>query len=308
MLTNREWTTLIWLLGALAFVLWKPDPRSSFQSVVATFARPPVLALLLIYTAWIAGVVWLAAEPGAWQVDQVKDTILWAIPGFGLVLASTETPRETRLFGHRYWQTMSVAAGLWIYLNLNPLDLWPELVVQGVLAVATGVAVYAAFRKEEAAERLAHLVVWVILLLLLFPATVEMLSNPASFSTATLTKELVLPIWLTLSALPLVFGLSVWFAYAEAFRSMKAASTRGRVSWRVKLVLLVSFHVRLGAVREFGRDWPRLLLRTKGFRRKLRVLAIQQADLRAAAAARRQQSEERHVNDERPRPPGASQK
>ena len=287
-LIDREWATLIWLLAALVFVLGKPDLRRSYRGVVAAFVRPPALALLLLYTAWIAGVVWLASELGPWQVDQVTNTIVWAIPGFGLVLASTEVPWEAHLFRRRFWQTVSVAAGLWIYLNIDTLGLWPEVVVQGVLAVATSVAVHAAHTKEKAAERLAYLVIGVILLLLLLPPTVDLFSNPASFSATALIRELALPIWLTLGALPLVFGLSLWLAYSEAFRLMKAASGRGQVSWRAKLVLLVSFHVRLGAMREFARDWPRVLLRTKGFRRKRRILADQQADLRAAAAARRQ--------------------
>lgn len=105
-------------------------------------------------------------------------------------------------------------------------------------------------------------------------------------------QDLALPVALILGALLFAFGLRLWLAYAEAFRLMKAASARGRVSWRVKLVMLVSFHVRLGAVREFGRDWPRVLLRTKGFRRMRRALLAQQADLRAAAAARKRRDDD----------------
>jgi hypothetical protein len=100
-------------------------------------------------------------------------------------------------------------------------------------------------------------------------------------------QDVALPLALILGALLFAFGLRLWLAYVEAFRLMKAASTHGRVPWRVKLAMLVTFHVRLGAVREFGRDWPRVLLRTKGFRRIRRLLVAQQADLRAAAGARK---------------------
>ncbi len=107
-------------------------------------------------------------------------------------------------------------------------------------------------------------------------------------------QELALPVLLALGVLLVAYGLRLWLAYAEAFRLMKAASTRGRVPWRVKLAMLVTFHVRLGAVREFGREWPRVLLPTRGFRHIRRVLLAQQADLRAAAAARKRRDDDLH--------------
>ncbi len=109
--------------------------------------------------------------------------------------------------------------------------------------------------------------------------------------------DVALPVGLALGALLVAFGLRMWLAYAEAFSLIKAASTRGRVPWRVKLVMLVTFNIRLGAVREFAREWPRVLLRTKGFRRIRRLLISQQADLRDAAAAREGRDDDlvRHV-------------
>ncbi len=292
MLNDREWATLIWLLAGLAFVLWKPDIRGRLRGVIVAFAAPRLLPSMLLYVGWIIGVVWLAARLGIWRADQVKDTILWTIPGFGLVLATTEAPREIQFFRRRFWETVGVTAMLSLYLDLGTLDMWLEVVLQGVLALAAAVGVYAAYTKQKPVERLAYLLVGVILLLLLVPPTLALFSDLAAIDATKLVRDVALPVWLTLSALPLVFVLSLWLTYAEAFRLMRAASTNGRVPWRAKVALLVSFHFRIGAVHGFARDWPRMLLRIKGFRHALRVVATQQADLRAAAAVEKRRKDD----------------
>jgi hypothetical protein len=289
-LSNREWATLFWLAVLLAFIVWKPDIRQSAKAVVAAFITPKILIPLALFVAWMTGVIWVGARLGIWQPSMVKDALFWTVPGFVLFMGSVKAAEEPRFFRHRLWEAVGLTALLEFYLNSSTLDLAWELLLQPVIFLLASMSVVSARDpKATAVKRLADALLAVIVIGLLVPPTIRLISDAATFDAAQTVRALALPAWLTLGALPFIYVLSLYSSYELVFVRMRISGPNDRVPLRAKLALVSTFHIRHSALHAFAGELPRELVLAKSFRGARRVIADQQAELRAVEAARQEE-------------------
>jgi len=97
MLTTREMATVIWLVAITAIALIKiPGLREPLRDLIGTFFQPILLVPAMLYAAWMAAVVWFAAQVGVWQPSLAKDTLYWAVPGLILLFGATKVATDTK--------------------------------------------------------------------------------------------------------------------------------------------------------------------------------------------------------------------
>ena len=287
MLTTREIATLIWLVPVTTIVLWKmPAIRASLRQLVGIFLRPVPLVPMAVFAAWMVVVVWFAAQVGEWNVARLKDTLYWVVPGFILMFGATQAATEQGFFRRRIRDAVGVSVFLAFYLGLVTLDLPWELLLVPVLTVLSlysslGGTSYVSAKAGNRAKTLLA----VVALALLAHTTVRFVQNPAGIDVDDLISSFALPVWLTLAALPFVWTMSVLVVYENALLHMRTSTPEGRLPWKSVLALVVSLRFRRSALHRFAGRWPRELVVAKGFRGARAVIAKQQAEVKAEAAA-----------------------
>jgi hypothetical protein len=153
-------------------------------------------------------------------------------------------------------------------------------------------AVAGASKENAPAKRLADGVVIAIAIVLLIQVTAQLLSGWGTIYHTQVVLEFALPIWLTVGALPFVYLLALLSSYEQVFLHMRFANDRRPATWRVKLALVLSLHVRLHAVHSFAGKYPGELVRAGSFSEARRVMADWVRELRDREVATRKELED----------------
>lgn len=293
-LTTREAATALWLLILLLFVLWKSgEARRSIASAFEMLLRPKLLVPLVLYVAWMIPVVWFACRVGLWTPPMLKDTLFWTVPGLALWVGAAAAASKPRFFRGRLRAIVGLSILIVYYVNLATFDVIIEIVLQFIVAVLVVTSAFGEHRTElRSGKAVADRLLAVIGLLLLIYAGIVVANSWATADRVQLLRDLALPVWLTLGALPFVYVLSLYATYEMAYLHMKIATPTGDVPLHAMLAMGRAFHVRSGPVHEFAGKWPRELALSKSFREAHEVIRAQQASLLENESAERKRADD----------------
>lgn len=277
-LTTREAATAFWLLVLLLLVLWKSgDARRNIATAFALLLRPKLLVSLVLYVAWMIAVVWFACRLGLWTPPMLKDTLLWSVPGFALWVGAAGAASKPRFFRGRLRAVVGLSILIGYYVNEATFDVIIEIVLQFVVAVLVVASALGKHRTELRSEKaVADRLLGVIGLLLLMHAAIVAVNSWATADRVQVLRELALPVWLTLGALPFVYSLSLYAIYEMAYIHMKIATPTGHVPLHAMLAMGRAFHVRTSPVHKFAGKWPRELALSKSLGDAHEVIRAQQ--------------------------------
>jgi hypothetical protein len=270
-LNNREWATLVWLAVVVVLMLWSKRTRHPVLVLVRTATTSLLAGLAVGLWIWAAGIVWLGERVHLWTGDLLKDTVIWAI-GPALALIYGLAPSNPNFFRRAVLGTVQISVFVEFYLNLHVFGFIQELVL---LPVVTAVAVLAQFAgtdpKYRPAKRLFDVILGCIGLALLAYASVTLIANWRQEDPLHDVRELALPVWLTIGAVPYLLVLSLFFNYQAAFRRLAWSSKDVNAVRRAKLALLIELNVRSNRVGAFGSPWINRLTEAHSFTEARRV-------------------------------------
>lgn len=213
-LNNRELAVVVWLAAGLGWGMTVPDIRSSIGAVVRAFADPKILASIAALVAYAAGLVLLGARFGAWDSTLFNDTVLWFLTSALVLLVNSGEIAEDRCL---LWRAARQALGITVlveaFVNLFVLPLAVELILFPVLLFLTMALAVAESKDEYAPAAQVFNVALALIGGLIFAFVVVQLAGLSGPDWAQVGRAMVLPVWLTLGALPLIYlvGLvAVW--------------------------------------------------------------------------------------------------
>lgn len=208
-LDNREKSLLIWTLAILAWILWKPDIRSSFAAVIRTLVARPLGPLLLGAVIYVAAVVGLAAVAGTWTLPLVGVTVLWCLgPGRSMFFNATAAAKDPH-----YLRTVLRGILAWVLIveflaSLYIFNLVVELLLLPVVTLVVLTAYVSESKPELApAKRLLDALLTIFGIALLARAGIALATDFDDFATVENLMRLVLPPALTLAFLPYMYLL-----------------------------------------------------------------------------------------------------
>jgi hypothetical protein len=299
MLTTREIATILWFIPVAAVTWWKlPGIRAPIRSVVALVLQRVFIIPAAVFTAWMLIAIYIASQWGVWSLTNLKDTLYWLVPGYILLFGAVNAATEERFFRRRIRDAVGLSAFFAFYLSVVTLDLWLELLLVPVLTILSlmaavgGVTLGGSTALSARAGNLARNIAGLIVMGLVVYTTIRLVQSGGTTDWAELARSLALPAWLTLWAIPFVWVWSVVVEYDSALRHMRISAPDGRLAWKSVLALIVSFRFRLSALHRFAGRWPHDLVTAKGFRRARDVIAKQQAELNADAAAKQKAADD----------------
>ena len=294
MLTTREMATVIWLVAITAIAVIKiPGLRGSLRGLIGILLQPILLVPTMLYAAWMTAVVWFAAQVGVWQPSLAKDTLYWAVPGLILLFGATKVATEQGFFRRRVREAIGVSVFVAFYLGLATLDLPWELLLVPVL---TTLSLYSTLGGTSAVSQLAGkratAALGVIAIGLIVYRTIGFVQHPEVIDPPDILRSFLLPVWLTVMALPFVWTMSVLFVYSDALWHLRTATVERHVPWKSRVALVTSYRFRLSALRKFAGRWPHELAQAKSFREARQVIARQQAELKAETEAKQKAADD----------------
>lgn len=213
-LNSRELAVVIWLGIGLVWAMAVPDMRSSIWAVVRAFAHPKILGSVAALVAYAGGLVLLGARLGAWDWTLLNDTVLWFLTSALVLLVNSGELAEDR---RRLWRAARQALGITVlveaFVNLFVLPLAVEVILFPVLLFLSMALAVAEGEDEYAPAERVFSSVLALIGGLIFAFVAVQLAGLSGPDWAHVFRALMLPLWLTFGALPLIYlvGLvDVW--------------------------------------------------------------------------------------------------
>src|SRR6266516_3030031 len=288
-LNNREWASLVWLAVAVAAALWWKPTRPVVLGL-GPLVRTAAISLIGVLVAglwlWSAGIAFVFAQIHLWTPDLLKDTVIWAIgPAFVLVFRVPQVPKDPHFFRRAVLETVKLSVLVEFYVNLHVLSFVQELMlipaVTFVALIAQGARTQPKYRQVRQVFDFLLVVMGVALLAYV---TITLATNWRQEDPWRDTRQLALPIWLTVGAVPYIYIVCLCVNYEGAYKRIAfrwnkdAPSSKDFAAVRrAMLALLIELNVRTHLVGSFYEPWVARLTEThnlsearsvvRGFRR-----------------------------------------
>lgn len=298
MFTNRELASLILMgLAIVGMLIW-PSMRPVLLHGISNFLRClhwKVLAVFLVLFAWIAGCLALGWLVGLWNWDLLKDTVIitltFAIPmTFRIVNAQTGGAILRRMV----IDTLSFAAFLTFYLNVEPFPLMVEVLIQAFTTLLVLVAANSG--EGTPVRKFATGLLAIVGIGAIVWTTVAIVNDSGLLVWPALLRSFLLTVWLPALLLPLFYVEAFLMTLEGVLPRLRLSTTdRKRYPKRVSLAVLLGLHFRVKLAARFNASYygladPQTYREARQFMRKFR------ADVCLQDAAERERVENLRVN------------
>lgn len=253
-LSTREIATLVWIAVFLIWALWEPRIRPALLRVLTTALHWKIVAPILAIVLYSSSVVWVLYKLGFWQSYLLKDTVVWVVvSGIALGMSGVSLKSEAPTWRGVVIEQIKIVVLVEYLVNTYTFGIWIEL---ALIPVMTALAVLTSFasmdEKSAIVAKLGQFLQGTIGLAILWFAVLGALEEAETFTVSVALREVLLPIILSATVIPIAYLLTVISAYEQLFlflriREDKGASLIRYAKWR----LFLRLGLRLTAVRSF---------------------------------------------------------
>ena len=289
-MNNRELVALVYIGLAVTIVMAIRSVRPAFLEVLKLLMLSKIGITLAIYLATTIVAIWLMSLIGFWTVNLLGSTLLWFIlVGLAWFGNITDAGKDADFFKRRLLAALGIVTFLEVFVNIAALPLWAEFIVQGFLSFVVLVnAVALTDSKYKAAAKLTSGILIAGGLALLIYTIVQLIPNWNTLDLRDVLNQFLLPIWLTLAAIPSLYIIGLFMGYESLLLHMSFWNDRRRPRFRA--IAGVAFELR-GALVDINqfRGFPaKRASRTHSFRNARRAVQDFKRDREADQAARAQ--------------------
>lgn len=257
---NREAASLIWLAVFVVAVLSYRPARASLLDLPKALFTPIVIVSLALLFTYTGCLLWATHALNLWSWNSVPAIVIWFVTGaLVLFFRLDRALKEPKYFRSVFVESVGLFLLVEFYLNLYPLPLLAELLLQGALAVLVLLSAAASLNREHRGLLTFLTVVQglVILGVALYTA-IRLIIEVPGLDWVELGKQLVLPVVLNLGLIPFLYGFALYAAYEGAFIGMRRFSSKGASVWPGRVALVSK--AGLSIPRVHGLD-PRAMVR-----------------------------------------------
>ncbi len=219
MLNDRQFALLLWAgLVLVALLVW-PTGRRSLADVARLFLSRKIWPVFALLALWSLGLVLIGERIGIWTDALTADTWFWFFTTAVVVLFNfSKASKEPDFFKRTAKETFGFTLIFGFLSDLYVLSVPVEFVGQGIVAVLAGVSAVAAHQRDSAeARKLADGCLSVVGLTILALALLSLVTNWSNEDAPDLTRQLLMPAWMTLVVLPYIYAVALYAVYEMAF-------------------------------------------------------------------------------------------
>jgi hypothetical protein len=274
MLTNREWATVFWFTVILIVVLLRPGGRAGLVQIAKAFLVRPLVVITGLFVTWIILEIEVAQGVGLWKPDLAKDTVIWAVTvSLPMLFNSAQEATKPGYFRRQVRRTIGLGVAVGFYLNLVVFPLPVEIPLQLFIAFVAIATAMTKSKKELAIHRTFYDRLQAIVgLTFLAIAVAWSATNVRTLDPRELSLSFLLPVWLTIGVLPIIYVFSILFSYQSALLRLRWHSDNKRSTWKSRLALGLGFRLALRDLGAPGQGYQWGLANSNGLRDGLRVI------------------------------------
>ncbi|HEX8080339.1 MAG TPA: hypothetical protein VF557_09025 [Jatrophihabitans sp.] len=282
---TREWATLFWLAVLLVFCLTHSELRQSLGNILKQLGNSKLLVPLLTYMVIIAGLTWVVDRLGYWDPSLIGAVGFWFFfTGFGLFIQSMDAIQKPGFFRKRIVELIGAGAFFEFFLNIRTFSIPVEIVLQLGLAVLVMLQVVSASKDEfKPVHRAINVVLLGVLLWLVVATALYLASHWHELNPHDVVASFLVPVWLTVAALPYLYLVALVGTYESVFLRMRS-QVDTPASWAAKLGVIVQLRGHPRRLSEFRGMWPRRAGEAASFRGAQQVVRDYEADRDQQAA------------------------
>ena len=292
-MNNRELVTLIYLALFVLSAVFVRGARSALLQMLKLLVTSKVGVMLAIFLAYTAAAVWTMSRLGLWDTSLVGSTVLWMLLiGFAWFLNLSEADKDPQFIRRHVLEAVAVAAFIEVYVNLAVLPIPLEFVLQGFLIFVAMLNVVA--KQEERYRPVARLTSGILIAAgigVFVYTTVQLVMDWSQLDFYNILDQFLLPIWLTLAAVPGIYLIALYAGYESLFLHMRFWNDDRRPSWRALAGTMVELHGSLTDIGGFRGMAAKPAAQASSFataRQAVRTFKRERAADQAARAAARQ--------------------
>ncbi len=250
----REIASVVWLGGFLLWSATRRDVRAAYWQVFTAFVHPKVVGPVIVLAGWTVGLAALAHTIDLWKLDVLSDTVVWFVTVGMAFYFTLDKVAEDGWFRRTARRTVGIAVFVEVFANLRVFSLPIELVLVPAVAFLAAMAAYSEGKPEfEPVHRLITALMSFVGLVFVVYVCVSLADDPKMGET---TRKLLLPVWLTIAAMPLIYLVGLWSSYEQAFvRIAFQAEDDPASRRRAKRAFLRSVKWRAADVGGFAGHW-----------------------------------------------------
>lgn len=260
---NREIAIGIWVIIALSVVLISKSLRQPLLQFLKTAI--PILfcrKFVVFYCVFISFFL-LAADilkwAAFWDSSMLKDTIFWVVfVELPLFAKAIEKAKDNRFFPNLVTDNLKFIVLVEFFIGFWTFDLWIELVAIPITVFVSFLCALASREKKHKPAKTFFdtlLIIWGIIIFI--HAVSSTAQDPKAFFNLDTLKSLLLPVFLLILNLPVVYGLALYSGYEQLFIKIKNGA---KEKWKMKFQIVRFAGISLPRVSAIRRNIQRTVL------------------------------------------------
>ncbi|WP_430009431.1 hypothetical protein [Methylophaga lonarensis] len=215
--SNREIAVSIWILIFFSWAFTKKEVRSSGKAVVFAFFNPKILSMLILMGAYTCFIVDFLSGVGIWDIDQLKNTILWFV-----FVASVELFKANKIHDEDGYFRGSVKGHFKLLaifefiVAFHCFSLNAELIIVPATSILVMLIAYSEIKEEyKPVERVMSFILSAFGVFLLIYGAYFISTNFGNFAKYQTMMDFVIPIILSILLLPFIYVISIFMLYEQ---------------------------------------------------------------------------------------------
>lgn len=217
--SNREWSSLFWLVAIIIAINVNKSIRDSLGGVLQAFFQPMIVTPLLLAALYAAGEIFLLRQVGWWSIANLKSTALWLITFAFVAMFEVVSIKDQKVGLGKITRDIITVTSVFLFVTELHSFSWPVEIV--ALPVVTFFALLAEVAKLSPEHTPVSKLLGAILGVIGFTyfgfslwMTFENFDETATWANAL---EFLLPILLSAGFLPFLYAWRIYVAYNSAF-------------------------------------------------------------------------------------------
>ena len=208
-MNDRELATFIILAAFTTWMMTVSGVRRAMINLARLWLSPKLAFPTLAYMSWLILVISCAYRIGIWTWDLAASTLLWLLlVGLSWLVSINGAAKDREFFHRKMVEALSIGAMLEFFVNLAPLNLPAEILLQTTVGF---VALMHSYTAGDATSKQLHGVVTVALgafgWAMLCYTGYQVISSWPTLRWHDVVDQLLMPVWLTAAAILALYRL-----------------------------------------------------------------------------------------------------
>lgn len=230
MVGNRVLAQLIWLSIVVLSLFISSTVRSSICGIVRAFASILKRIIHWIMLSWLIFVTYLAFRIGLWDIDMMVATVWWSLAsGTALTYDAATSTSDMKFFTRRLKDLVSATFIVEALIALVEMPLPIELLLVPICFTLVAIIAFSDNKTNDTRTMgncAGHIMIAIGAGLIIFNIW-SWVSGRVGISISEIFREMILPIYLTIAFIPVLYLLTIYSRWELLYRKIRDLTSTG---------------------------------------------------------------------------------